>query len=125
MRHFSLPVCRAVVEGGMPPHTISTDRVGPRPNAVNYNLLDHMAIFLELGMSMDEVVRAVTTTPAASIGRADLGNLKVGSIGDAAVLDLQDGEFRFEDGLNNTLSASRHFAHVLTVKDGKRWRPRL
>ena len=126
-RHFSLPVCRAVVDQGMPPHTISTDMfTSPQARPSNsYTLHQHMSIFLELGMSLDEVVRAVTSTSAAVIGRDDLGSLKVGSIGDAAVLELKDGDFGYEDGLGNTLRASRSFEPVLTVKDGRRWRARL
>ena len=121
-RHFSLPVCRAVVDQGMPTHTISTDMFNA---ASNYTLHQHMSIFLEMGMSLDEVVGAVTSNSAAVIGRDDLGGLKVGSTGDAAVLELQDGDFGYEDGLGNTLRASRSFGPVLTVKDGLHWRARL
>ena len=126
-RHFSLPVCRAVLEQGMPPHTISTDifaSAQARPSN-SYTLHQHMSIFMELGMPLDEVVRAVTGSSAAAIGRDDLGSLKVGSTGDAAVMELRDGDFGYEDGLGNSLRASRSFEPVLTVKDGRRWRARL
>jgi dihydroorotase len=124
MRHCSIPVSRAAFEQGLLPDTISTDRNQPRPGAVNYDLLEHMTIFLELGVPLDDVVRMVTSNASAAIGREELGTLRPGSIGDAAVLELQQGDFGFEDGLGNSLRASRRFAPVLTVKDGARWRPR-
>ena len=124
MRHCSIPVSRAAVEQGVPPDTISTDRNQPRPGMVNYDLLEHMSIFLDLGVSLDDVIRMVTVNASDAIGREELGTLRPGSIGDAAVLEVEEGEFGFEDGLGNSLRASRRFAPVLTVKDGARWRPR-
>ena len=124
MRHCSIPVSRAAFEQGLLPDTISTDRNQPRPGAVNYDLLEHMTIFLELGVPLDDVVKMVTSNASAAIGREELGTLRPGSIGDAAVLDLEEGDFGFEDGLGNSLRASRRFTPVLTVKDGARWRPR-
>jgi dihydroorotase len=124
MRHCSISVSRAVIEQGLLPDTISTDRNQPRPGAVNYDLLEQMTIFLELGVPLDEVVKMVTANASAAIGRDELGTLRPGSIGDAAVLELEEGDFGFEDGLGNSLRASRRFAPVLTVKDGARWRPR-
>jgi dihydroorotase len=124
MRHCSIPVSRAAFEQGLLPDTISTDRNQPRPGAVNYDLLEQMTIFLELGVPLDEVVKMVTANASAAIGRDELGTLRPGSIGDAAVLELEEGDFGFEDGLGNSLRASRRFAPVLTVKDGARWRPR-
>jgi dihydroorotase len=124
MRHCSISVSRAVIEQGLLPDTISTDRNQPRHGSVNYDLLEQMTIFLELGVPLDEVVKMVTANASAAIGRDELGTLRPGSIGDAAVLELEEGDFGFEDGLGNSLRASRRFASVLTVKDGARWRPR-
>ena len=53
-----------------------------------------MSIFLGLGMSLEHVMRSVTSKPAEVIGRADLGTLAVGSAGDAAVLELEEGKFQ-------------------------------
>ena len=124
MRHFSIPLCRTVVEQGLLPDTISTDRNQPRHGSVNYDLLEHMSIFLELGVSLDDVIKCVTANASVAIGREELGTLRAGSIGDAAVLELEEGDFGFEDGLGNSLRASRRFAPVMAVKDGVRWRPR-
>ena len=124
MRHFSIPLCRTVVEQELLPDTISTDRNQPRHGSVNYDLLEHMSIFLELGVSLDDVIKCVTANASVAIGREELGTLRAGSIGDAAVLELEEGDFGFEDGLGNSLRVSRRFAPVMAVKDGVRWRPR-
>jgi len=122
MRHFSIPVIRSVIQEGLLPHTISTDRID-RPDMISYNLLDHMSIYLELGLPLDEVIRCVTSGVASVIGRDDLGTFRIGSVGDAAVLELEEGDFGFEDGLGNQVRCSRRFSHDMTVKDGRRWRP--
>ncbi len=85
MRHFSIPICRAALEQGLFPHSLSTDWVGPWMNIKNYNLLEVMSLFLELGMPLNEVIRSVTAAPAGVLGRLDLATLRVGSEGDAAV----------------------------------------
>ena len=121
MRHFSIPICRSAIEQGFEPDTISTDIVGPRPGTVCYNLLEIMSIFHDLGMGLEQVVRATTVGPAAVIGREDLGHLGMGAVGDAAVLDIEQGSFYYEDQLGHSIEAKKRLAPVLTVKDGKRW----
>ena len=124
-RHFSIPVCRAAIQQGVMPHTMGTDRVNPqRPRTVNYDMLDDMSMYIEMGMAFEQVLRAATCNGAAALGRPDLGTLKVGSAGDAAVLEFEDGEFAYEDMLGNEVRMAQRLAHVMTVKDGRRWRPR-
>jgi len=96
-----VPVCKAALDRGLLPHTIGTDRVGPRVDRVSYDLLDHRSIFLELGMTLEDVVKSVTINAASAIGQEDLGTLRVGSAGDAAILEFREGNFRFEDGLGS------------------------
>ena len=123
--HFSLPLCRTAIEEGLPPHTISTDMTVGYPNEPpGYDVPELMSVFLALGMSLEEVVKAVTVNAAAVIGVADLGTLNRGSAGDAAVLRLEKGDFAYEDHLGNDVRAGLRFVPVLTVRDGKRWRPR-
>ena len=64
--------------------------------------------------------KAVSTS--AAIGKPELGSLRVGSPGDAAVLELQEGEFTFVDATGNEVPAGQRLHAVLTVKGGRRWR---
>jgi dihydroorotase len=112
------------VSEGLLPHSLSTDRVGSWPYASkNYNMLEIMTQWLAFGMSLEEVVRRSTASPAEVIGHPELGTLKTGSVGDAAVLEFEEGEFAYEDQLGHEVRTERRLAAVLTVKDGKRWRP--
>ena len=125
MRHCSISVCRAVIQQGLLPHTISTDRSNPGPGRTNYSLPENMSMFLELGMSLEEVISSTTANAASAIGRDDLGTLKVGSVGDAAVLEMEQGDYGFEDQLGNHVRCSRQLSPVLTVKGGRQWTPRF
>jgi dihydroorotase len=53
-------------------------------------------------MQLVDVVRASTAAPAAALGRADIGRLETGSVGDAAVIELVDGEFDYRDVLGES-----------------------
>ena len=121
--HFDLNVARAAVSQSFWPNTLSTDIHTPPPGRVVYDLLGVMSTFLALDMSLDAVIASVTANAASAIDQSgELGTLRVGSVGDAAVLDLQEGEFTFVDAARNQVQAGQQFAAVLTVKDGKRWR---
>lgn len=63
------------------------------------------------------------TDKAAAIGKSpELGTLWVGSVGDAAVLDLQQGEFIFMDAISNQVQSGQRLVPVLTVKNVRLWR---
>lgn len=75
-------------------------------------------------MPLPAAVRTVTDAPARAIGQqAKLGTLEPGAAGDAAVLELEEGEFTFGDAAGHELTARQRFAPVLTVRAGRRWRP--
>lgn len=121
--HFDLNVGRAAVSQSFWPNTLSTDIHHPPPGRVVYDLLGVMSTFLALEMPLDAVIASVTANAAAAIDQSgELGTLRVGSIGDAAVLHLQEGAYTFVDAAQNQVQASQRLTSVLTVKDGKRWR---
>jgi dihydroorotase len=92
----------------------------------SFSLPEVMSMFLELGMQLDQVIAATTHVAAAAIGKSNsLGNLRVGSTGDATVLDLVKGNFTFADRAGNTLNCRQQLLPALTVKDGVRWRKPL
>jgi len=123
--HFDVNVARAAMEQGVLPHTLSTDMVRPVGGWTTYDLLGVMSTFLALQMPIEEVVRAVTSTPAKVIGQEHrLGSLAPGMEGDAAVLSLEEGDFLFGDAAGHAISAHRRFLPVLTVRGGRRWRSR-
>lgn len=123
--HCDLEVARAAIEQGLPPTTLSTDMVRPLVARRMYDLLGVMSTFLALGMPLDHVIRAVTDAPARAIGQQEeLGALAPGAAGDAAVLDIEEGDFTFGDSAGHEIKARSRFVLVLTVRAGVKWRPR-
>lgn len=121
--HIDLEVARAALDQGLPPTTLSTDIVRPLVARRVYDLLGVMSTFLALGLSLPEVIRAVTDAPARAIGQAGaLGALVPGAAGDAAVLETEEGDFTFADAAGHEIKAARRLVPVLTVRAGRRWR---
>jgi dihydroorotase len=73
-------------------------------------------------MSLEQIVAATTHKAAAAIGKeATLGSLRIGMAGDATVLNLQEGDFAFDDRAGNVIKCRRQFAPALTIKNGVCW----
>jgi dihydroorotase len=97
-------------------HTLSIN--GPA-----FDQLVTMSKFLALGLGLGDVIRASTAAPAAALGRADLGHLKVGAVGDATLLELVEGDFEFRDVLGETRRGRQKFAVRGIVVGGRLWQP--
>ena len=124
-RNFGVDLSRAAIQQGLLPDTLSTDRTRPGlRNPVVYSLPDLMTMFMGLGMTLDEVVTAATHNGARAIGQErGLGTLRVGAARDAAVIELEDGDFAYDDAEGASVGCTQRFTPSLTVKDGKLWIP--
>jgi dihydroorotase len=120
--HVKFPIARAAIQQGFYPDTISSDlTMGGAAGCVK-DLPTTMAKFLNLGMPLPDVVRAVTSSPARAIGRAgQLGTLKPGAVADVAVFALETGEFDFEDAHGEHMTGHQRFTPVLTLRAGEIW----
>jgi dihydroorotase len=76
---------------------------------------------MALGMPLVEVLRAATQRPAEAITRPDLGALKVGGLGDVAVLRQQPGRFTFVDAVGASLVADQRLVSNGIVIGGTWW----
>jgi hypothetical protein len=72
-------------------HVISSDVHALSINGPAFDQLVTMLKFLCLGMELVDVIRASTAAPAAVLGRTDIGRLAIGAVGDASVLELEEG----------------------------------
>lgn len=111
----------AIGEGFLP-DVISTDIHVANINGCVRDMPTTLSKFLHLGLTIDQVIERCTLAPSRVIGRDDLGTLKIGGVGDAAVLDLEEGEFELVDAQSNTRTVNRLLRCTLTVKDGVVWR---
>jgi dihydroorotase len=107
------------MQQGFPPDSISTDLHISSMNAGMKDMLNVMSKFLNMGMSIDDVIERSTWAPAREIKREELGNLSVGAGADVAVLRVQDGSFGFVDTYGARLRGSRKLVCELTIRNGR------
>ncbi|TIO90680.1 MAG: amidohydrolase/deacetylase family metallohydrolase, partial [Mesorhizobium sp.] len=88
MGSFDFEVAKAMLAEGLAPDVISSDVHLYCVDGPAFDILVCMSKLMALGMPLVEVVRAATQRPADAIARPELGALKVGGIGDVAVLRL-------------------------------------
>jgi dihydroorotase len=104
---------------GFYPDVISTDLHVGSMNGGMKDILNTMSKFLNLGMSLSDVIRANTAKPAEIIKRPELGHLGVGSEADIAVLGLRRGTFGFIDSGGGKATGDQKLECELTVKGGQ------
>jgi dihydroorotase len=100
------------------PDSISTDLHINSMNAGMKDMLNVMSKFLNLGMSLEDVVLRSTWNPAKEIKHEELGHLSVGAPADLSVLRLEEGNFGFVDSLGGRLEGHQKLACELTVRNG-------
>ncbi|MFK9780956.1 hypothetical protein ACJEM9_24560, partial [Escherichia coli] len=59
----------------------------------------------------------------AAIKRPDLGTLKVGSVGEATVLDQANGQFDYTDCIGERLVGDKRLLSAGVVLAGRWWHP--
>ena len=95
---FSWTVGELCAKEGFWPDIISTDMHSLTCEGPAYDMATVMTRLLHLGLSLPEVIRASTTTPARAIGWEDrIGTLEVGREADIAVFSLQPVDLDLED----------------------------
>jgi dihydroorotase len=121
MGSFDFEVAKAMLAEGLAPDVISSDVHLYCVEGPAFDILVCMSKLVALGMPLVEVLRAATQRPAEAIARPELGTLKVGGIGDVAVLKLQPGRFTFIDAVGAPLVADQRLISNGIVIGGKWW----
>jgi len=104
---------------GLKPNTISTDLHTGSMNGGMKNILNVMSKFLNLGLSLEEVVRANTWSAAQAIRQYHLGSLSPGNEADICILNLRNGNFGFVDTKGLKMSGTQKLECELTLRSGK------
>jgi len=123
MGSFSFKVARTMLDNGFYPDTISSDVHALCINGPAFDQVTTLSKFLNLGMSFPEVIRTTTENAALALSRPDLGNLKPGSIGDVAILSVDEGEFNYVDVVGETLVGDKKVNVQGVVLAGNWWHP--
>ena len=117
---FTWRVAHRAVDQGLTPGTISSDIHAWNIAGPAFDLATTASKLLHLGLSLPEVVRRVTTTPAACIGRSDeLGTLKRGAVADVSVFRLAEGEWHFHDTEGVEEIGGLRFEPVAVIRAGR------
>jgi dihydroorotase len=106
------------IKQGFLPDSISTDLHTSSMIGGMKDMTNVMSKFLNMGMSLQQVVTASTWHPAQQIKRTDLGHLSVGATADIAVLRVENGNFGFVDVLGAKMTGKQRLTAELTMKDG-------
>ena len=115
---FSFKTCRAMLEAGFNPDTISSDIPCLSINGPVFDQLTTLSKFHALGMSLSEVIDCSTRKPADAIGRPDLGRLKPDTEADISILKLVEGDFKFLDADNGSIKSNNCLKASGVVKAG-------
>ncbi len=104
---------------GFKPNSISTDFHTGSMNGGMKDIINVMSKFLNMDMSVNEVITKATWNPAKIINREDLGHLSVGTVADITILNLREGDFGFIDTKGKRMKGNKKLECELTIRDGK------
>src|SRR6516165_1017489 len=106
------------VQQGFLANSISTDLHVGSMNAGMKDMTNVMSKFLNMGVSLEDVILRSTWNPAKEIRHQELGTLSVGSVADVAVLRVEKGDFGFVDSLGGRLDGHEKLVCEMTVRNG-------
>ncbi len=107
------------IEQGFLPDVISSDLHIGSMNGGMKDMANLMSKFLNLGLSVQDVILRSTWNPAKIINRPELGNLSVGTEADVAVFSLRKGNFGFIDVGEDKIEGTQKLEAELTIRAGK------
>ena len=116
---FSYEVTERMLAAGMPPDVISTDAHQLSIQGPMFDMPTTLSKFLNLGMSLPDVIDRATARPARAIRRPDLATLKPGAPADVAVFALEEGTYTFHDVFMNARPGKVRLVNRATIRAGK------
>jgi dihydroorotase len=106
------------IKQGLKPNTISTDFHTGSMNGGMKDQSNVMSKFLNMGLSIQEVIKASTWASAQVIKKPELGHLSVGAVADVAVFSLATGDFGFIDTKGWKINGDKKLVAELTLREG-------
>lgn len=116
---FSWRQAIPAIEQGFKPNVISTDLHAESMNAGMKDMANVMSKFLNIGLTLQEVIERSTINPANAIHRTDVGSLTVGNDADVAVFSVQKGNFGFIDVQRLRVNGTQKLQAELTLRAGR------
>jgi dihydroorotase len=116
---FSWRQAIPALQQGFKPDVISTDLHAESMNGGMKDMSNVMSKFLNIGMSLGEVIKHSTVNPANTIHRPDLGTLTPGAEADVAVFNVAEGNFGYADVRGTKINGKKKLIAELTIRAGK------
>ncbi len=120
---FAFKTARAMLANGFYPDTISSDVHKLCINGPAFDQVTTLSKFLCMGMPLSDVIAATTVKAATALKRPELGTLKAGSIGDATLLSIREGQFDYVDVVGEHMTGDRRIVSEGVVIAGRWWHP--
>lgn len=121
---FHWETARRAFEYHFYPDVISTDLHRYSIERWAIDMPTTMSKFLHLGMPLDDIILKSTWMPAKVIRRErELGTLRLGTIADIFVFDIEEGDFRAEDTHFISECIHKRIRPILTIKHGELLEP--
>lgn len=106
-------------KAGFYPDSVSTDLHQENMNAGMQSIDNVMSELMNLGSSLQDVVRMATSAPAKEIRHPELGNLDAGSEADIAVLEVEHAPIGFLDCAGARKPGTQRVTCDLTLRKGR------
>jgi dihydroorotase len=116
---FSFEVAEGMLAQGILPDVISTDIHQLAQQGPMFDMPTTLSKFLNLGMSLPDVIERASIRPAQAMRRADLGALSPGAAADVAIFRLEEGEYTFHDAHMSPRTGSQRLVSTQTLVDGE------
>ena len=116
---FSFETAEAMLHQGILPDVISTDIHQMAIQGPCFDMPITLSKFLNLGMTIEQVIACATVNAAEAMRRCDLGTLTVGSVADVATFRLDEGRFTFQDIHLNERKGNQLLVNTMTMIDGE------
>jgi dihydroorotase len=120
---FAFKTARAMLANGFYPDTISSDIHQLCIDGPAFDQVTTLSKFLCMGMPLSDVIATSTVNAAMALRRPELGSLKPGSVGDATLISVKEGQFDYEDVVGEHLIGDRKIVSEGVVIGGRWWHP--
>jgi len=119
MGNLDFDVAERILDQGVLPHLISSDVHDGNVAGPVFDLPTTMSKFMALGMTLEQVVTACTTTPAQIFDfGVPLGRMEVGLPADIALFQWVDERHTFVDATGNHRTGDGRLTPYLALRDG-------
>lgn len=118
--NLDFDTAEAVLAQGVQPTTISSDVHRGNVAGPVFGLPTTLSKFLNMGMTLPDVIRAATSSPAG-IFDLGFGSLSEGAVADLSVFELVAGTYEFVDSGGKRRSATRRLVPYVTLLGGREY----